>query len=673
MRQHSTTQSASAVWLIAAVLTQSGLAVAAPDANNVLPRHDPRPTTIDATLPDFPDWFGKGLRPLQAISGEGRVVALLIDFPDRPADAALRTEAFYNDLLFALDRQPTGSFRDFYLEQSYGAYDITGAAYGWFRAFEDYYTTYDDGNHGFGGGGRGVFIAAVLLADPTVDFSLFDSDGPDGIPNSGDDDGLVDACLVYCSGPGGHDTNNPSDIWPHAIHVDPPIETNDPRAGGGFVLVEQYSMQPEINLNAAGDDTLDSFLGVVAHEYGHQLGLPDTYDSPRTWGTGYWDLMGHGSGGAARTGPYHMSAWCKIQLGWITPTVVTTNMVDITIPPVETNPVAYQVWRDGLPGTEYFLLENRQEIGFDTLLPGHGLLIWHIDESLVQSRGFSQTGEAPNAGWFRFALEQADGLNQMATYFVRPNPRAYYPEMGNSGDPYPGDSLNTHFDSYSNPSSLDNNGVKTDVSIFDIVVDGEDIHLSIVIDSTTTPVYFKEFRAIQIDAGVELTWDVSSDEPIDGFRLHRRVAGSDRELSIPPHELIPWGERRYVDSDVHPGESYRYVLAAVRPDGSGLMSYAVDVSLRSVALTLDQNRPNPFNSTTRIAFSLSEEARVDVSIFDPAGKLVRALENKAVSGGTTQVEWDGKDSRGNLCGSGIYFYRLKTGKHTLTRKMVLLR
>ena len=176
-----------------------------------------------------------------------------------------------------------------------------------------------------------------------------------------------------------------------------------------------------------------------------------------------------------------------------------------------------------------------------------------------------------------------------------------------------------------------------------------------------------------IDTGVELTWDVFSDESIDGFKLYRYEAGSDREISIPGYGLIPREKRRYIDNDVRPGESYGYVLGAISPDGSELRSYAVEVSLRSVALVLHQNHPNPFNPTTTIAFSLPKEAWVSLSIFDVEGRLVRILEDKPLSRGFKEIEWDGKDWRGNPVGSGVYLYRLKVGKHAVAKKMVLLK
>lgn len=666
------------VRIVATIITLPALV---PAVANTMPLqrglYDPETglsTTRSHQIPVFPEWFGKGLRPLQAISGEGRVIALLIDFPDRQANTQARPDSFYRELFFSQGVHPTGSLRDFYLEQSYGAFNMTGDAYGWVRTSDDYYTTYDDGNYGFAGGARGVFIAAVLLADPIVDYGLFDSDGPDGIPNSGDDDGYVDACLIFVSGLGGHDTYNPSDIWPHAWSIEPPIETNDPRTGGGFILVEFYCMQPEVILNAAGDDTLDSSIGVVAHEYGHLLGLPDLYDgSHQTWGIGYWGLMGYGSFGALRTGPYHLSAWSKVALGWVTPIVVTENMLDTTIPPVETEPVIYKIWRDGIPGDEYFLLENRQNLGFDTFLPGHGLLIWHIDETMFPLRTVPQTVATTAGGWFRVALEQADGRNDLATYFERPKITYYYPELGDGADPFPGDSLNTSFDGYSNPSSHDDSGLPTDVSVVDIALEGDDIRLSIVIDSSTVAVYFSDFRANIRDGGVELTWDVSTDEAIDGFKLYRRQTGISQDISITANGLIPREKRRYVDKDVQQGESYRYVLGAVSSDGFESWSRPIEVSMRAFALVLHQNYPNPFNPTTTISFYLPEETWVNLSIYNVEGKLLLTLKDGMLPGGLKKVGWDGKDWRGNPVRAGMYFYRLRAEKHILVKKMLLLK
>jgi M6 family metalloprotease-like protein len=611
-----------------------------------------------------PGWSPRVLRP---VSGMGRVVALLVDFPDRPANTVARPGSFYQDLLFSRDVLPTGSLRDFYLEQSYGSYDITGEAYGWLHDAESYYDTFDDGNFGGSGGARGVCIAATLLADPEVDFGAFDSDGADGIPNSGDDDGYVDACVVFCSQLGGHDTLDPSDIWPVIVSVDPPYETDDAAQGGGVIKIDHYSIQPEINLDYPTPDTLETSLSVVAHEYGHLIGLPDLYDkSYTTWGIGYWGLMGYGAFGYQRTGPYQMSAWSKVQLGWVTPTTVTSTLANVTLPPVETDPVVYEVWPDS-PGEEYFLIENRQNLLHDAMLPGRGLLIWHVDESRLK-RNAAAT-KTPVFG-FWLGLEQADGRDDMNRYFDRPDARDYYPEMGDGGDPYPGDSLNTVFDRYSNPSSHDDAGNPTGVAIRNIRLESQDVHLDISIGSVA--VFFRSLQADVASSGIELTWSVRSDESLAGFRIYRRLSRASDFVRISSPTLLPT-QSSYVDADARETGTYVYRLSAVTLEGTEISSPTVQATVRALAPTLAQNAPNPFNPRTAIAFSLPETRHVALTVHDLAGKRVRTLRNETLPAGLYQVWWDGEDEAGRPVGSGVYLYELQIGRRTLSRKMTLLR
>jgi M6 family metalloprotease-like protein len=602
------------------------------------------------------------------VVGEGHAVVLLIDFPDRMADESAHPASFFDDLLFSEGTHPTGSMRDFYIEQSYGAYRPGGDVYGWFTSEYDYYTTFDDGAFGGNGGSIGVSLMAAFLADPTVDYGQYDSDGPDGIPNSGDDDGIVDQCIIYFPGLGGHDTLNPSDIWP--VITFPEYVTNDARAGGGNIVVETVSIQPELSLNyPATADTLDQYIAVVAHEYGHLLGLADLYQKGPTWGIGYWGLMGYGSTGWQKTGPYHMCALSKIYLGWITPTVVTSSMTNLTIPPVETNPVVYQMWRDGDPQEEYFLVENRQQILHDQMLPGEGLLVWHVDWTMIAGQGPAPS-RAPNFDFF-IGLEQADGLNDMNVYFERPTRGEYYHEMGDSGDPFPGDSLNTLFDGWSWPSSDDNAGNRTGVAIRNITPIGDDIRVDLL--TAPTAVYFSAFRARAVDRGVELTWDLFADEPLDGFRLYRRSSGERPYEKIAGTAEIGPLERSYVDTRALSGARYEYVLAAVRPDGSEVRSPPAAVALRERAAELFQNVPNPFNPSTRIPFYLPASERVTLTIFGADGTRVRTLLDGVEPPGLGEVRWDGRDENGNAVSSGVYFCCLWVDERLLTRKMVVVR
>jgi hypothetical protein len=88
---------------------------------------------------------------------------------------------------------------------------------------------------------------------------------------------------------------------------------------------------------------------------------------------------------------------------------------------------------------------------------------------------------------------------------------------------------------------------------------------------------------------------------------------------------------------------------------------------------LAQNFPNPFNPTTRIAFGLAAPGNVSLRIYDAAGRLVRVLVEGERSAGHYAELWDGRDSSGRAVASGIYFYRLRAGSFSETRKMALLR
>ena len=88
---------------------------------------------------------------------------------------------------------------------------------------------------------------------------------------------------------------------------------------------------------------------------------------------------------------------------------------------------------------------------------------------------------------------------------------------------------------------------------------------------------------------------------------------------------------------------------------------------------LKGNSPTPFNPTTTISYSLPASGNVKLGVYNLRGQLVRTLVNEAKSAGDHRVVWDGKDERGNTMSSGIYFYRLDTGKHSETRKMMLMK
>jgi hypothetical protein len=81
--------------------------------------------------------------------------------------------------------------------------------------------------------------------------------------------------------------------------------------------------------------------------------------------------------------------------------------------------------------------------------------------------------------------------------------------------------------------------------------------------------------------------------------------------------------------------------------------------------------PNPFNPTTTISFSIKEKAPVELVIYNILGQKVRTLVNQPLEPGEHSIVWNGTDNKGRSVASGIYFYRMKAGNYSETKKMVL--
>ncbi len=274
------------------------------------------------------------------VSGTTSVPVFLAKFNNTPSDpypaSNLQTELFSGPW-------PTGTMHDFYNEISYGNLNLTGTVYNWFQLSQND-TYYEGTSNGLGGDSKvGELLKEVLDNwDPTVDFGQYDNDGPDGIPNSGDDDGYVDFVSFVHAESGGECGN--SNIWSHRWYYGgwwggAPYTTNDPSASGGFIKVQDYTIQPAL----ACDNTTMIQIGVFCHEFGHAFGLPDLYDTDGgSQGIGHWGLMGSGSWNQP-TSPAHMCVWSKSQLGWIIPTSVSPNLTNYNINDVETNAQAYKL------------------------------------------------------------------------------------------------------------------------------------------------------------------------------------------------------------------------------------------------------------------------------------------------------------------------------------------
>ncbi len=432
------------------------------------------------------------------VTGSFRFPLLLGLFSDSP-EATVSRDSVQAEFWDGPQANPNGvgTIPAFYSEISGGRITLAGTTFDWRRTSLTR-AQVTAGVSALGINARiGEFIVKLIQAvdDGTTDWGRFDNDGPDGIPNSGDDDGYVDVLAVMHPTPGGEcqseDRNNR--IWSHRWNLasaaffersywnDPALAlqiqsnpgyvtrtpaTPSPFHASSFIRILDYTVQPVTN---CGGTRLND-IGVFAHELGHGFGLPDLYGVDASHnGIGNWGLMGTGSwgcNGASPERPCHMSAWSKSVLGWAN--VVTlppgTDLGTLTLPPVESSGTIYRI-DSGDGSGEYLLLENRQRTGFDTNLYEPGLLVWHVDPVTIAARWGSNTINS-NGSRLGVWLRQADGLNELA---------AAGGGRGDGDDPFPGGTGNTAFHAGSAPSSWTHGGEPMGVTLLDIARAGQDI------------------------------------------------------------------------------------------------------------------------------------------------------------------------------------------------------
>lgn len=337
--------------------------------------------------------FRRGILARTASVGSVRIPVVLALFNDSRAEPHISRD----DVDASLFSGPSdrGTITQAYSDMSRGALDVGGDVYGWVRS-ELTMAEVVGADRGFGPDARiGEYLVAALDSiDADVDFAQYDNDGPDGVANSGDDDGFVDVITfeyleisASCGGPA---------IWPHRSSIQgrtgDPYLTDDIGVSGDTIRVQDYITQSASDCTGA----VVQDAAVITHEFGHALGLPDWYHwidtsiGPfgRRWVMGCWALMAAGSWGCgpvtetrAPFGPTQMLAYSKERLGWLD--FIDVGEVwneEIVLEPVQTSGDALRIPLDDA-GDEFLIAEYRGLIGFDVQLPGAGVLLYKQDDN----------------------------------------------------------------------------------------------------------------------------------------------------------------------------------------------------------------------------------------------------------------------------------------------------
>ena len=366
-----------------------------------------------------------------ATTGKHRGLVILMQFQDlefvthEPKQVFNR---FFNEVGYS-EYGMSGSVKDYFRAQSYGQLDID------FDIVGPYTTTksmaYYGGPATLDGepmvdAHRQEFAAeAVEQAAADVDYSLYDWDN----------DGNVDQVFIIYAGYAEAEGADPETIWPH--------EWSLAGLGRDFVYngvkVSTYGCANELMGDGKRNTGILNGIGTACHEFAHCLGLPDMYNTEAehtTFGMNYWDVMDSGNYLNDSRTPAGFTSYERWFSGWLQPTELKGDMIHITdMKPLAEAPECYILYNDA-HRTEYYLLENRQNVGFDAGLFGHGLLVLHVD---YNKNMWTKNKINIDPDHQRMTIIPADGTCIESAGSL-------------AGDPFPGTTGNTALANYSSPA-----------------------------------------------------------------------------------------------------------------------------------------------------------------------------------------------------------------------------
>jgi M6 family metalloprotease-like protein len=400
-----------------------------------------------------------------------------------------------------------------------------------------------------------AFTAAIKAVDSYVDFSAYDQN----------DDGYISAkelsVLFVVAGNEaayGGSSEVPS-IWAHQWSI-----PDDVSVDGTFV--SHYIAMGETI--ADDSQSTNNQIGVVAHELGHILGLPDLYDVDYSSSGEWYDysvnstsIMSVGSWGYDPTtsslpgsSPAYMDPYCRMSLGFVDPvTISSTGTVNVTLNSTDST-AGYNCYRLNTDDPdEFFLLENRQYEGFDVGLKsmyynnsaneayntGGGLLLWHIDKGIVDQYGdvnsVNTVGHRPGV---------------MPAYFESSGlPLLYYPFLNSyATGRYSGYSFNTML--YNDDLRADR--TSSGITIAAPAATGQSITADITMGIAAPYI-------LSPSAGTgTITFSWSAVSKATGYTIYRCDPGTD--YFVQKTEIT--GATSYTDNSVEPGRHYKYRIVA---------------------------------------------------------------------------------------------------------------
>ena len=357
--------------------------------------------------------------------GKVRVPVLLVNFTDKRftmSDPKTQFTDFYNGN-GGSNPYASGSVHNYYTASSNGQLDLQYEVWGPYDLEHD--MAYYGGNKKSGEtttshnvhAAELVKEAVQLAYDNGVDFSQYDADH----------DGNIDNVSIVVAGYNEAEGGDENTIWPHYSVI-----YNSKAYNGKYIC--GYLMISELRGNKG---KTQAGIGTYCHEFGHALGLPDLYDTKNSehYTVGSWDVMCNGCYNNHGSTPPTFSAFERFMMGWMMPKQLQQSGMQ-SLAPLETDNCAYLVaaqthnLQPSSPSPrEYFLIENRQRLGWDAgtdALIATGLLISHITFDL--------------SSWNGNTFNNGDILGYSIV-----NPRTAHPSTSSAADIYPGSTKCTYW------------------------------------------------------------------------------------------------------------------------------------------------------------------------------------------------------------------------------------
>lgn len=349
------------------------------------------------------------------LKGSPRSLVLLVEFQDNTFTEKLENfDKLLNETGYSYNGA-TGSCRDYFIAASDSVFQPHFDVFGPFKLSHDMeYYGGDEGTNHDKNPAHMVTEACQIAAAEGVNIKDYDLDN----------DGVLDNVFIYYAGYNQAEGASANTVWPHKGDVSPLNVTVQDKLLATYACTSEYS---------SNGGNKRASIGTFCHEFGHVLGLPDLYDTDYKYYTvANWDIMCSGNYNNAGNTPPTYSAYERFFVGWLKPQQLSQKG-QYFLSPLQTSNSAYLIAAEehNLNGKnpspkEFFLLEYRAKTGWDTYLPGEGMLVWHIDYSAS-----AWATNTPNNGpdFLRIHLEEANGIfwNQRSNK-----------ESGKASDPYPG-------------------------------------------------------------------------------------------------------------------------------------------------------------------------------------------------------------------------------------------